>query len=79
MFFADALPGEEQVAYMRRMRDRARATENWMRDTVFPAAEAVERNGYPRPNTVARLGADFYGFVAEWLDEAASELERKGS
>jgi PadR family transcriptional regulator AphA len=73
LFFADALPREEQVAYMRRMRDRARATEHWMRETVFPAAQAIERNGYPGPNTVARLGADIYGFVAEWLDQHASE------
>jgi DNA-binding PadR family transcriptional regulator len=78
LFFADALPHEDQVAYMRRMRDRARAAERWMHDTVFPAAQAIERNGFRRPHTVARLGADIYGFIADWLDRHASELEREG-
>jgi PadR family transcriptional regulator AphA len=78
LFLADALPDEDQIAYMRRMRDRARAAERWMRDTVFPVAEAVGRNGFHRPHTVAQLGADVYGFIAEWLDQYASELELQG-
>jgi DNA-binding PadR family transcriptional regulator len=79
LFFADALPQEEQVDYMRRMRDRARAAERWMKTEVHPAAEALERTGFRHPHTVARLGADIYGFVADWLDRNASELEREGS
>jgi DNA-binding PadR family transcriptional regulator len=77
LFFADALPHEEQVAYLRRMRDRARAAERWMKTEVFPAAQALERSGFRHPNTVAQLGADLYAFVAEWLDRHAAELERE--
>lgn len=78
LFFADALPNADQVAYMRRMRDRAHATESWMRREVFPAAKVVDRSGFHRPHTVAQLGADVYGFIAEWLDQHASELELQG-
>jgi DNA-binding PadR family transcriptional regulator len=78
LFFADALPEEEQVTYLRRMRDRARAAEHWMHTEVFPAAQALEGTGFRHPNTVARLGADIYGFVADWLDRHASEFEREG-
>jgi len=49
-----------------------------MQTEVIPAARAIERTGFRHPNTVARLGADIYGFVAEWLDRHASELERQG-
>ena len=59
------------------MRDRARAAQRWMHTTVLPAAQAIERSGFRHPHTVARLGADIYGFVADWLDQLASELERQ--
>jgi PadR family transcriptional regulator, regulatory protein AphA len=77
LFLADALPHEDQVAYLQRMRDRARAAERWMRSEVFPAAETLERSGFRHPNTVAYLGADLYGFVADWLDRFASQLEQE--
>jgi DNA-binding PadR family transcriptional regulator len=76
LFLADALPHEDQIAYLHRMRDRARAAERWMRSEVFPAAAELERNGFRHPNTVAFLGADLYGFVADWLDGFARELEQ---
>jgi DNA-binding PadR family transcriptional regulator len=74
LFFADALPDEDQIALVRRMRDRARAAERWMQTEVLPAARALERSGFRHPHTVARLGADSYGFVADWLDRLQSEL-----
>lgn len=77
LFFADALPHEDQIVLVRHMRDRARAAERWMHNVVFPAAQAVERTGTRHPHTVARFGADTYGFVADWLDRLASELERE--
>jgi len=77
LFFADALSDEDQVVLLRRMRDRARAAEHWMRSEVLPAAQALERTGSRHPHTVARLGADTYAFVADWLDRCASELERE--
>jgi DNA-binding PadR family transcriptional regulator len=77
LFLADALSREDQIALVRRMRDRARGAERWMHREVLPAAQAIERSGYRHPHTVARLGADSYRFFADWLDELASELERE--
>lgn len=74
LFFADALPREDQVALVRRMRDRARAAERWMQTEVFPVAEALERTGLRHPHAVAQLGADVYGFMADRLDRYESEL-----
>jgi hypothetical protein len=48
-----------------------------MQTEVLPAARALERTGSRHPHTVARLGADTYGFLADWLDRLASELERE--
>ncbi len=78
LFLADALPREDQIALVRRNRDRARAAERWMRTEVLPAAQALERTGTRHPHTVARLGTDTYGFLADWLDRFASELQRDG-
>jgi PadR family transcriptional regulator, regulatory protein AphA len=79
LFFADALPVEDQIALARRMGDRARAAQRWMQTEVLPAAQALERTGFRHPHTVARLGADSYGFFADWLDRLASELEREAT
>lgn len=78
LFLADALPRGDQIALVLRMRDRARVAERWMRTEVLPAAQALERTGSRHPHTVARLGNDTYGFLADWLDRLASELQREG-
>lgn len=75
LFLADALPREDQIALVRRIRDRARDAERWMRTEVLPAAEAVEQRGFRHPHSVATLGADTYGFLADRLERLASELE----
>jgi DNA-binding PadR family transcriptional regulator len=77
LFFADALPQDDQIALVRRLRDRARSAQRWMQTEVMPAAQAVERSGFRHPHAVARLGADTYGFIADLLDQLASELERE--
>lgn len=77
LFFADALAHDDQIALVRRMSDRARASERWMQSQVLPAAQALERIGFRHPHTVARLGADTYRFRADWLARLASELERE--
>ena len=78
LFFADALSHEDQVALVRRVRDRARRAQRWMQTAVLPAAEAIERTGFRHPHTVARLGADTYGFLADWLDRLEAELVSSG-
>jgi DNA-binding PadR family transcriptional regulator len=77
LFFADAMSHEDQIALVRRMRDRARAAERWMRDEVLPAAQAIERGGARHPHTVARLGADNYAFFADWLERLEAELSEE--
>jgi DNA-binding PadR family transcriptional regulator len=79
LFFADALPHDDQVALVRRTSERARAAQRWMQTVVLPSAQAVERAGLRHPNTVARIGADTYGFFADSLDRLASELERESN
>lgn len=74
LFFADALPDSDQIALVRRMRERTRAAEVWMRKEILPAAQATERAGFRHPTTVARLGADTYGFLADWLEQLEAEL-----
>jgi DNA-binding PadR family transcriptional regulator len=75
LFFADALSHEEQLALVRRMRDRSRAAHRWMQTRVLPAAQALEESGFRHPHTVARLGADSYAFFAEWLERLEAELD----
>jgi DNA-binding PadR family transcriptional regulator len=77
LFFADALDHENQIALVRRLLDRARTAERWIQTEVLPAAQALERTGFRHPHTMARLGADTYGFIADRLDRLASELERE--
>jgi DNA-binding PadR family transcriptional regulator len=80
LFFADALPRDEQIALVRRLRDRALGAQRWMATEVLPAAQEVEkRNGFRHPHAVARIGADTYGFFAGLLDELASELDREAA
>jgi len=77
LFFADALPHQEQIALLRQMRDRAREAERWMETVVVPAAQAFKKTGPRHPHTVAQLGVDTYGFLADRLDRLASEWERE--
>ncbi len=75
LFFADALPHEEQLTLLRRMHDQAREAQHWMETEVIPAARAIERRGYRHPHTVARLGADPYRFMADWYQRLEADLE----
>ena len=77
LFFADALPHAEQIELVARMAARAREAEGWMRDAVLPAAETLSREeGFDRPLSVARLGADVYRFIAEQLEAMEVELTK---
>ncbi|MDQ6835571.1 MAG: PadR family transcriptional regulator [Actinomycetota bacterium] len=78
LFLADALPHEEQIELIRRLRDRSLVAQRWMQAEVLPAADAVARTGARHPRTVAQLGSDTYGFLADWLERLASELEAEG-
>jgi DNA-binding PadR family transcriptional regulator len=75
LFFADALPPEEQLMLVRRIRDQARAAQHWMETEVIPTAQAIENRGYRHPHTVARLGADTYRFMADWYERLEADLQ----
>jgi DNA-binding PadR family transcriptional regulator len=75
LFFADALPAEDQLALVRRLRDRAETTERHMREEIAPLAEAFREQGTHYPEIVAQLGAATHAFVAEWLRRHEKSLE----
>jgi DNA-binding PadR family transcriptional regulator len=63
LFFADALPSEDQLALVKRLRERARSAEAHMRREIVPLAEALEQTDAHFPAVVARLGADTYAYI----------------
>jgi DNA-binding PadR family transcriptional regulator len=74
LFFADALPGEDQLTLVRRLRERARTAKAHMRSEIIPLAEAFEQTGTRFPAVVARLGADTYAYAEKWLARLEAEL-----
>lgn len=76
LFFADALAHEDQLALVRRLRERAHAASAHMRSEIVPLAEALEAGGTRYPALVARLGADTYAYAERWLAEVEAEVER---
>ncbi len=78
LFFADALPSEEQLALIRRLVQRGRATERHMREEIVPMATEFEQGDLHYPAIVARFGADTYAFAAEWLARLEEEIAAAG-
>ena len=74
LFFADALTPADQLALLRRLRERAAAVTASTREEILPAAEALEASGTRGPALVARLRADTYSYVEGWLERAEAEL-----
>jgi PadR family transcriptional regulator AphA len=75
LFFADALPGEDQLALVRRLRERARANASHMRAEILPVAAELAEHGTHFPAHAARLGADMSEFAEQWLARLEAELE----
>jgi DNA-binding PadR family transcriptional regulator len=74
LFFADALPPEQQRALVRRLAERARRGEQQIREEIVPIAEAMAEGGPRFPAITARLGADLFGFTADWMETLEREL-----
>src|SRR5438309_5144276 len=74
LFLADALPVEDQLTLVRRLRGRAHAAAVHMRNEIVPLAEAVEEGGTRYPAVVARLGPGTYAYAARWLARLEAEL-----
>lgn len=75
LFFADGLPQEDQLALVRRLRERAGEGSAHTREEIIPLAEALEQAGTHYPAHVARLRADTYAYVEQWLARLEAELE----
>jgi len=75
LFFADALQGEDQLALVRRLRERALSAEAQMRREIIPLAQALEQAGTRYPALVAQLGADTYAYAEEWLARLEARLD----
>ncbi len=74
LFFADVLEEDDQLALVRRLRERARAASIQLRDEIVPLAETLEQAGTRYPSLVARLGVDTYAYVEQWLARVEDEL-----
>jgi PadR family transcriptional regulator, regulatory protein AphA len=74
LFFADALPQEDQLTLIRRLRESDHAAAIWMREEIIPLAGTAEQAGARFPAIVARLSADIYAYAASWLAELEAEL-----
>ncbi len=75
LFFADALPQEDRLALVRRLRKRAANGLVFMQGDGVSAAEAVEARGLRYPAIAARFGADLWRFSEQWLATLEAELE----
>ena len=74
LFFADALPEEDAVALVRRLREQAEETDRSFREEILPLAEGGPEQGFHYPLVAARLGADYYAWRAAWLAQLETEL-----
>lgn len=75
LFFADALPPEDQIAVVRRLRESDQAAAIWTRTEIIPLADAAKQAGTRFPALVAELSADIYAYSAEWLARLEARLE----
>jgi PadR family transcriptional regulator AphA len=75
LFFADALPGEDQLTLVRRLRQRAQNVAAYMQSQGVPFAQEHEVHGAHYPALAARFGADLWVFTEQWLAKLEAELE----
>lgn len=75
LFFADGLQPEDQLALVRRLRERARDGRDRTREEILPLADALKSGGVEFPAHIARLRADTYAYTERWLGELEAELE----
>lgn len=75
LFFTDALPPEDQIAVVRRLRESDHAAATWIRGDIAPLADAARHTGTRFPALVAELSADIYAYSAEWLARLEAQLE----
>jgi DNA-binding PadR family transcriptional regulator len=72
--FADALPAEEAVALVRRLRARSQEAEREFREQIVPIGEALRAQGLRFPVVVGRMGAAYHAWAVEHLTQLEREL-----
>jgi DNA-binding PadR family transcriptional regulator len=77
LFFADALPREEQLALVQRLRERAQGAKSYLRDEIIPIAESVQPPGTHYPALVGRLGADSWSYWERWFARLEAKIGRE--
>lgn len=78
LYFADVLPREDQLALIRRLRERGQGVADHLQADILPLADALADAGTRYPAVVARLGADTFAYVANWLERLEAELAAEG-
>jgi PadR family transcriptional regulator, regulatory protein AphA len=71
LFFADALPPDEALELVQRLRVRAEEVERDFRATILPLAETAPGRFLL---IAAREGADYYSWRAKWFRELEEAL-----
>jgi DNA-binding PadR family transcriptional regulator len=74
LFFADALPRQDAIALVKRLRKHAEDLDRQFREDILPLAELAPQQGFRFPHIAARLGADYYAWRASWLVKLEAEL-----
>ena len=72
--FADALPPDEAIELVRRLRARAEEAEREFRETILPIGEAVRGAGLRFPVEIGRMGAGYYRWSIDHLAELEADL-----
>jgi DNA-binding PadR family transcriptional regulator len=71
LFFADALPLDDALELVKRLRARAEQTDAHFRADILPLAQ---RAGSRFPLIVAREGADYFAWRADWFRRIEAEI-----
>jgi PadR family transcriptional regulator AphA len=77
LFFADALPGEDQLALVRRIRERTHNEKVQAVSELLPIAEALEQAGTRFPAVLARLRIEVFAFIEQRAAQLETELDRE--
>lgn len=79
LFFADALPREDQIALVRRLRESHEEEAAWILEEIVPIASAAEEGGTVFPHALARLSIEVYSTIARSLAELETRLSDKAA
>jgi DNA-binding PadR family transcriptional regulator len=79
LYFADSLPREDQIALIRRLRERARDAKTHLRRDILPSAESQSPAEVRFPVIAGRMGADTYAYWERWLARLEAEMGKEAA